>query len=116
MRMFLLSVFRRIQLKASRVTKLHNQKTSYQGEEEAQGVGFINSSSKRIVWLLISDSLLIAFQLLGDILLDRSNSAVMTRYASSRDNLRILMNLLRVCFSFSIYLLLISVLIQIPKV
>nr|GEV39116.1 hypothetical protein [Tanacetum cinerariifolium] len=28
-------------------------------------------------------------------LLDRSNSAVMTRYASSRDNLRILMNLLR---------------------
>lgn len=35
-------------------------------------------------------------QLLGDILLDRSNSAVMTRYVSSRDNLRILMNLLRV--------------------
>ncbi|GFZ10655.1 Mo25 family protein [Actinidia rufa] len=34
-------------------------------------------------------------QLLGDILLDRSNSAVMTRYVSSRDNLRILMNLLR---------------------
>ncbi|GFY90662.1 Mo25 family protein [Actinidia rufa] len=33
--------------------------------------------------------------LLGDILLDRSNSAVMTRYVSSRDNLRILMNLLR---------------------
>ncbi|GJY38013.1 putative MO25-like protein [Tanacetum coccineum] len=33
--------------------------------------------------------------LLGDMLLDRSNSAVMTRYASSRDNLRILMNLLR---------------------
>ncbi|KAA8520188.1 hypothetical protein F0562_014444 [Nyssa sinensis] len=29
------------------------------------------------------------------ILLDRSNSAVMTRYVSSRDNLRILMNLLR---------------------
>ncbi|MED6114544.1 hypothetical protein PIB30_081272 [Stylosanthes scabra] len=28
-------------------------------------------------------------------LLDRSNSAVMTRYVSSRDNLRILMNLLR---------------------
>lgn len=36
------------------------------------------------------------WQLLGDILLDRSNSAVMTRYVSSRDNLRILMNLLRV--------------------
>ncbi|KAI3741011.1 hypothetical protein L1987_58675 [Smallanthus sonchifolius] len=36
-----------------------------------------------------------AIKLLGDILLDRSNSAVMTRYASSRDNLRILMNLLR---------------------
>lgn len=36
-------------------------------------------------------------QLLGDMLLDRSNSAVMTRYVSSRDNLRILMNLLRVC-------------------
>ncbi|KAK4341890.1 hypothetical protein RND71_037706 [Anisodus tanguticus] len=35
------------------------------------------------------------FQLLGDILLDRSNSAVMTRYVSSKDNLRILMNLLR---------------------
>ncbi|KAK6133207.1 hypothetical protein DH2020_033043 [Rehmannia glutinosa] len=33
--------------------------------------------------------------LLGDMLLDRSNSAVMTRYVSSRDNLRILMNLLR---------------------
>ncbi|KAK4386743.1 putative MO25-like protein [Sesamum angolense] len=31
----------------------------------------------------------------GDILLDRSNSAVMTRYVSSLDNLRILMNLLR---------------------
>ncbi|KVH88671.1 Armadillo-like helical [Cynara cardunculus var. scolymus] len=36
-----------------------------------------------------------AIKLLGDMLLDRSNSAVMTRYASSRDNLRILMNLLR---------------------
>ncbi|KAG2301763.1 hypothetical protein Bca52824_030414 [Brassica carinata] len=36
-----------------------------------------------------------ATKLLGDILLDRSNSAVMTRYVSSRDNLRILMNLLR---------------------
>ncbi|GFP99820.1 putative mo25-like protein at5g47540 [Phtheirospermum japonicum] len=34
-------------------------------------------------------------KLLGDILLDRSNSAVMVRYVSSRDNLRILMNLLR---------------------
>ncbi|KAH9749828.1 putative MO25-like protein [Citrus sinensis] len=34
--------------------------------------------------------------LLGDILLDRSNSVVMTRYVSSRENLRILMNLLRV--------------------
>ncbi|CAI9756663.1 unnamed protein product [Fraxinus pennsylvanica] len=33
--------------------------------------------------------------LLGEILLDRPNSAVMTRYVSSRDNLRILMNLLR---------------------
>ncbi|XP_047331463.1 putative MO25-like protein At5g47540 [Impatiens glandulifera] len=36
-----------------------------------------------------------AIKLLGDMLLDRSNSAVMTRYVSSRDNLRILMNLLR---------------------
>ncbi|MCD7466738.1 Calcium-binding protein 39 [Datura stramonium] len=36
-----------------------------------------------------------AIKLLGDILLDRSNSAVMTRYVSSKDNLRILMNLLR---------------------
>jgi hypothetical protein len=35
-------------------------------------------------------------QLLGDMLLDRSNSTVMTRYVSSRENLRILMNLLRV--------------------
>ncbi|XP_059307133.1 putative MO25-like protein At5g47540 isoform X2 [Lycium ferocissimum] len=33
--------------------------------------------------------------LLADMLLDRSNSAVMTRYVSSRENLRILMNLLR---------------------
>ncbi|CAK9156839.1 unnamed protein product [Ilex paraguariensis] len=36
-----------------------------------------------------------AIKLLGDILLDRSNSAVMMRYVTSRDNLRILMNLLR---------------------
>lgn len=36
-----------------------------------------------------------AIKLLGDMLLDRSNSGVMTRYVSSRDNLRILMNLLR---------------------
>ncbi|KAM7525283.1 hypothetical protein LguiA_015185 [Lonicera macranthoides] len=36
-----------------------------------------------------------AIKLLGDMLLDRSNSAVMMRYVSSRDNLRILMNLLR---------------------
>ncbi|KAL5700206.1 hypothetical protein ACHQM5_025683 [Ranunculus cassubicifolius] len=34
-------------------------------------------------------------KLLGDMLLDRSNSAVMQRYVSSMDNLRILMNLLR---------------------
>ncbi|KAH9616347.1 hypothetical protein KSS87_000928 [Heliosperma pusillum] len=33
--------------------------------------------------------------LLGDMLLDRSNSATMTKYVSSRENLRILMNLLR---------------------
>eukprot|EP00252_Welwitschia_mirabilis_P018710 TRINITY_DN4171_c0_g1_i2.p1 TRINITY_DN4171_c0_g1~~TRINITY_DN4171_c0_g1_i2.p1 ORF type:complete len:301 (+),score=43.54 TRINITY_DN4171_c0_g1_i2:353-1255(+) len=36
-----------------------------------------------------------AVKLLGDILLDRSNSAVMRRYVSSKDNLRIMMNLLR---------------------
>ncbi|XP_031391712.1 putative MO25-like protein At5g47540 [Punica granatum] len=36
-----------------------------------------------------------AIKLLGDILLDRSNSAVMIRYVSSIGNLRILMNLLR---------------------
>ncbi|CAM8934150.1 unnamed protein product [Rhodiola kirilowii] len=36
-----------------------------------------------------------AIKLLGDMLLDRSNSGVMTRYVSSRENLRILMNLLR---------------------
>ncbi|XP_074307427.1 putative MO25-like protein At5g47540 [Silene latifolia] len=36
-----------------------------------------------------------AVKLLGDMLLDRSNSATMTKYVSSRENLRILMNLLR---------------------
>uniref|UniRef100_A0A5B7BGE9 MO25-like protein n=1 Tax=Davidia involucrata TaxID=16924 RepID=A0A5B7BGE9_DAVIN len=36
-----------------------------------------------------------AIKLLGDMLLDRSNSAVMIRYVSSKDNLMILMNLLR---------------------
>ncbi|KAF9597359.1 hypothetical protein IFM89_017262 [Coptis chinensis] len=36
-----------------------------------------------------------AVKLLGDMLLDRSNSSVMTRYVSMKDNLRILMNLLR---------------------
>lgn len=36
-----------------------------------------------------------AIKLLGDMLLDRSNSAVMMRYVSSKDNLMILMNLLR---------------------
>ncbi|WOK95467.1 MO25-like protein [Canna indica] len=36
-----------------------------------------------------------AIKLLGDMLLDRSNSAVMVRYVSSKDNLMILMNLLR---------------------
>ncbi|KAG6507675.1 hypothetical protein ZIOFF_033026 [Zingiber officinale] len=34
-------------------------------------------------------------RILGDMLLDRSNSAVMVRYVSSKDNLMILMNLLR---------------------
>ncbi|KAB5551539.1 hypothetical protein DKX38_008850 [Salix brachista] len=37
-----------------------------------------------------------SIKLLGDMLLDRSNAVVMTRYVSSRDNLRILMNLLRI--------------------
>lgn len=36
-----------------------------------------------------------AVKLLGDILLDRSNSPVMIRYVSSKDNMRVLMNLLR---------------------
>ncbi|KAM7271662.1 hypothetical protein ACFE04_030876 [Oxalis oulophora] len=36
-----------------------------------------------------------ALKLLGDILQNRSNAGVMTRYVSSKDNLRILMNLLR---------------------
>lgn len=55
---------------------------------------------------MIGDCILIAtkyllilpcvFQLLGDMLLDRSNTATMTKYVSSRENLRILMNLLRV--------------------
>ncbi|KAK0601656.1 hypothetical protein LWI29_026142 [Acer saccharum] len=35
------------------------------------------------------------FQLLADILLDRSNAAVMVNYVSSKENLKILMNLLR---------------------
>ncbi|CAI0432162.1 unnamed protein product [Linum tenue] len=39
--------------------------------------------------------LLLFTQLLGDMLLDRSNSAVMVRYVSSLDNLRIMMNLFR---------------------
>lgn len=38
-------------------------------------------------------------QLLGDMLLDRSNSAVMVRYVTSLDHMRIMMNLLRVLFS-----------------
>ncbi|XP_057544602.1 putative MO25-like protein At5g47540 [Amaranthus tricolor] len=36
-----------------------------------------------------------AVKLLGDMLLDRSNAVTMIKYVSSRDNLRILMNLLR---------------------
>ncbi|KAL5126168.1 putative MO25-like protein [Glycine soja] len=36
-----------------------------------------------------------AIKLLGDMLLDRSNAAVMVQYVSSFDNMRILMNLLR---------------------
>lgn len=36
-----------------------------------------------------------AIKLLGDLLLDRSNAATMMRYVSSKDNLMILMNLLR---------------------
>jgi len=43
-----------------------------------------------------SHVLIFSFQLLGDMLLDRSNAAVMMRYVSSKDNLMILMNLLRV--------------------
>ncbi|KAL3636997.1 hypothetical protein CASFOL_019296 [Castilleja foliolosa] len=36
-----------------------------------------------------------AVKLLGDMLLDRSNAGVMVRYVSSKDNMRVLMNLLR---------------------
>ena len=36
-----------------------------------------------------------AVKLLGDLLLDRTNSGVMIRYVSSKDNMRVLMNLLR---------------------
>ncbi|EPS57907.1 hypothetical protein M569_16910, partial [Genlisea aurea] len=36
-----------------------------------------------------------AVKLLGEILLDRSNSSVMTEYVSSKANMRVLMNLLR---------------------
>lgn len=35
-------------------------------------------------------------QLLGDLLLDNSNAAVMVKYVSSLENMRVLMNLLRV--------------------
>ncbi|KAG6785187.1 hypothetical protein POTOM_010913 [Populus tomentosa] len=42
-----------------------------------------------------------AVKLLGNMLLDRSNSAVMVRYVSSLDNMRILMNLFRVSLSLS---------------
>ena len=44
-------------------------------------------------------------QLLGDVLLDRSNSIVMMRYVSSTENLKILMGLLKVSiFWFGIFL------------
>ena len=60
-------------------------------------------SYKRGIIKLYLNKPLWCLQLLGDILLDRSNSAVMMRYVTSRDNLRILMNLLRVwCSSFSL--------------
>lgn len=52
-----------------------------------------------VLWTNVDeDSIVIcfSFQLLGDMLLDRSNAAVMMRYVSSKDNLMILMNLLRV--------------------
>lgn len=39
------------------------------------------------------------FQLLADILLDRSNTTVMVCYVSSKENLIVLMNLLRVRYS-----------------
>jgi hypothetical protein len=45
---------------------------------------------------------LCAFQLLGDILTEKSNAGVMMRYVSSKENLMILMNLLRVRCCFGI--------------
>jgi hypothetical protein len=57
------------------------------------------------LWAKILMVICFSFQLLGDMLLDRSNSAVMMRYVSSKDHLMILMNLLRVSFlHFTIHL------------
>ena len=67
------------------------------------------SKSKKIrKYILVS---FFCWQLLGDMLLDRSNSSVMMRYVSSKDNLKVLMDLLKVGillsnFSFFIFLLL----------
>ncbi|KAF2285694.1 hypothetical protein GH714_007174 [Hevea brasiliensis] len=58
--------------------------------------------------LLESDSYITkrqAVKLLSQILLDRSNSVVMVRYVNSKDNLRILMNLLRLFAANQINLL-----------
>ncbi|GJW60231.1 putative MO25-like protein [Tanacetum coccineum] len=67
------------------------------GFHVADGVRAFNFKGNCLPGVGILDEYLLHLQkqkhLLGDMLLDRSNSAVMTRYASSRDNLRILMNL-----------------------
>ncbi|PHT42999.1 hypothetical protein CQW23_17024 [Capsicum baccatum] len=51
----------------------------------------------RLGWLVTNDpnGMLKEHRILGDILIGRSNSIVMTHYVISRDNLRILMNLLK---------------------
>lgn len=39
--------------------------------------------------------MILIFQLLGELLLDRHNFTIMTRYISSPDNLKLMMNMLK---------------------
>lgn len=57
-----------------------------------------------LVWVVLGMSYV--FQLLGDILMERSNMTVMVWYVSSKEHLIILMNLLRVRYSYFLNMLL----------